>query len=67
AVEDNQKGLYFEGDVTLTDSTIMVQGKQVTLTSGMSITAEIITGYRRVIDFILSPIRETIDESLSER
>ncbi|MBB8665943.1 HlyD family type I secretion periplasmic adaptor subunit [Escherichia coli] len=66
-VEDNQKGLYFEGDVTLTDSTIMVQGKQVTLTSGMSITAEIITGYRRVIDFILSPIRETIDESLSER
>ncbi|PSY38962.1 leukotoxin secretion protein D, partial [Escherichia coli] len=37
------------------------------LTSGMSITAEIITGYRRVIDFILSPIRETIDESLSER
>ncbi|WP_105875153.1 HlyD family type I secretion periplasmic adaptor subunit [Cronobacter malonaticus] len=67
AIEDNQKGLYFEGDVTLTDSTIMVQGKQVTLTSGMSITAEIITGYRRVIDFILSPIRETIDESLSER
>ena len=67
AIEDKEKGMYFDGEITLTDSTLQVDGKKVVLTSGMSITAEVITGYRRVIDFILSPLRETIDESLTER
>ncbi|EAZ9261446.1 leukotoxin secretion protein D, partial [Salmonella enterica] len=39
----------------------------VFLSSGMSVSAEIITGHRRVIDFLLSPLRETIDKSFKER
>lgn len=66
-VEDKEKGMYFDGEITLTNSTLQVNGKKVILTSGMSITAEVITGYRRVIDFIISPLRKTIDESFIER
>lgn len=67
AIEDNQKGLYFDGEIMLLDSVMMVEGKEVRMTSGMNITAEIITGYRRVIDFVLSPIKGTIHESMTER
>ncbi|HCQ9025503.1 TPA: HlyD family type I secretion periplasmic adaptor subunit [Escherichia coli] len=67
SIEDKEKGLYFDGYITLEQSSINIDGKDVSLTSGMSITAEIITGYRRVIDFILSPFEETINESLGER
>lgn len=67
AIEDKEKGLYFDGYVSLERSVLRVDGKDVSLTSGMSVTAEITTGYRRVIDFILSPLQETVNESLIER
>ncbi len=67
SIEDKEKGLYFDGYISLEQSTLKVNGRDVSLTSGMSVTAEIITGYRRVIDFILSPLQETVNESLVER
>ena len=40
---------------------------RVSLGPGMSVTTEIHTGTRRIIDFLLSPLARKIDESLHER
>ena len=42
-------------------------GRDIRLSPGMNVTAEIKTGRRRVIDFLLSPIQRTANESVRER
>jgi len=37
------------------------------ITPGLNITAEIKTGRRSVLDYLLSPIQKTLDESAGER
>ncbi len=44
-----------------------VEGKTVQLSPGMSITAEIKTGQRRLIEFFLSPLLRYRQESVRER
>lgn len=48
-------------------STISIDGGEVPLIPGMSVVAEIKTGKRRLIDFLLSPISETTSEAARER
>ena len=48
-------------------SDLLVDGVKVRLTSGMTLTAEIRTGKRRVIEYILDPLRKGVDESMRER
>jgi hypothetical protein len=45
----------------------LVDGKRVPIAPGMAVNAEIITGDRRVIDFVLSPILRYRNESGRER
>jgi hemolysin D len=47
--------------------TIRVDGRDVALTPGMAVTAEIKTGKRRVIEYVLDPVMRYRDESLRER
>jgi hemolysin D len=44
-----------------------VDGRLGTLLPGMSIKAEILTGKRRIIDFLLSPLREHMHDAMRER
>lgn len=37
------------------------------LTPGMSVTAEVKTGERRVLEFLIDPLMETRDEAFHER
>ncbi|WP_434778360.1 HlyD family type I secretion periplasmic adaptor subunit [Neisseria sp. Ec49-e6-T10] len=67
AVQDEQRGLIFPVRVRLSQNFLMIDGVKVNLTSGMSVSAEIKTGKRRVIDYFLSPLREYSEESLRER
>jgi hemolysin D len=46
---------------------INVDGKAIRLAPGMNVTAEIKTGKRRVIDYLLSPVQRAGSESLRER
>ncbi|WP_181040187.1 hypothetical protein [Paremcibacter congregatus] len=46
---------------------IRVRGKDINLSPGMSVTAEVKTGKRRLIEFLLSPLLRYKDESLRER
>lgn len=67
AIEDENLGLVYAARVTLARDTISVNDQEIRLTSGMAITAEIKTGKRRLIEFILSPLLRYRDEALRER
>ncbi len=67
AVNDEKKGAIFPATLKLAQTHIDVDGKRIGLSPGMNITAEIRTGQRRVIDYLLSPIQKTVGESLRER
>ncbi len=57
----------FPARLTLARGTIDVDGRMIGLTPGMNVTAEIKTGRRRVIDYLLSPLHESVAESARER
>ena len=59
--------LVFPATVRLEKSTINVDGKEIALSPGMSVTVEILTGQRRAIDYVLAPLREIAANSARER
>ena len=67
AVQDEKRGAIFPATLVLNQSAIDVDGKRIKLAPGMNLTAEIKTGKRRVIDYLLSPVQHHADESLRER
>jgi len=67
AVNDEKRGALFPATLTLGATHIDVDGKPIRLSPGMNLTAEIKTGQRRVIEFLLSPIQRAGNESLRER
>lgn len=67
AVTDEKKGSYYPAILTLSQKDMNIDGKRVPLSPGMTLTAEIKTGKRRVIEFLLSPVQRAGSESLRER
>ena len=67
AVNDEKRGAIFPVTVKLGKTHIDVDGRSVKLAPGMNVTAEIKTGKRRVIEYLLSPIQRAGNESLRER
>lgn len=67
AIEDEKRGLIYAVKITLDKSVIAVDGHDVPLTAGLSVQADIKTGTRRVIEYVLSPILQHGRESLRER
>jgi hemolysin D len=67
AIQDEKLGLVYQARVKMARTSLVIDGVTVNLTSGMSLTAEINTGKRRVIDYILDPLRQGVDESMRER
>lgn len=67
AVQDEKRGLVFQARVKLDKPAIHVDERDVSLTPGMAVTAEIATSKRRIIDFFLDPVRKTTGEALIER
>jgi len=48
-------------------SFMIVDGKEMNLSPGMAVTAEVKTGKRRLIEYILSPLKKYAQESVRER
>ena len=67
AVNDEKRGAIFPATLTLAQNSIDVDGKHIRLSPGMNVTAEIKTGKRRVIEYLLSPVQRAMSESLGER
>ena len=53
--------------ISLDASSLMIDGLRQPLRPGMAVTAEIKTGRRTIIDYLLSPIARRTNESLHER
>lgn len=67
AIQDEQLGLVYKARLTPSDSALVINGNPINLAPGMSVTAEVKTGKRRVIEFFLSPLLRYKEESLGER
>ena len=67
AIADEKLGLYYAAKVRVKKSTMFVDGVDVLLSPGMAVTAEVTTGTRRLIEFVLSPVMQHAKESGRER
>ncbi|MGE8100995.1 HlyD family type I secretion periplasmic adaptor subunit [Pseudomonas fluorescens] len=67
AIDDEKRGLIYSSRIRLNTDHLMVNGQRVALSPGMSVTAEVKTDQRRVIEYFLSPLQQHVDESLRER
>lgn len=67
AVPLEKGGLVYTSRVSMDRATMQVEGRQIHLSPGMAVTVEVITGQRRVIAFLLSPLLKSMKESLRER
>ena len=66
AIQDDKKGLIYKAKIKLNDEKSSKQN-QLKLLPGMSVSAEITTGQRRIIEFFLDPLMTKVDESLKVR
>ncbi|WP_421863323.1 HlyD family type I secretion periplasmic adaptor subunit [Motiliproteus sp.] len=67
AIQDENLGLVYSARVKLNQDKLKVENKWVRLSPGMSVTSEIKTGQRRLIEFFLSPLLRYRQESVRER
>ncbi len=67
SAEDEKMGPVYEVFVIPRETTLLVEGKRAPITSGMSLTAEIKVGKRRIIEFFVYPIIKYLDEGIKVR
>lgn len=67
SIEDKEQGLVYEVYVEPKKITLMVEGILTPITTGMSVTAEIKVGKRRIIEFFIYPLIKYLDEGISVR
>lgn len=64
---DGESSPIYLARVALAQDWMMTENGRVDLTPGMAVTAEIQTGTRRLISFLLSPLARHVSESMRER
>lgn len=67
ATADEQLGLVYATRVSLSQSQMRIDAKDILLSAGMAVTVEVKTGRRRLIEYFLSPLLQSADESVRER
>jgi hemolysin D len=67
AVTDPKLGPTYIARVRLARSDIVADGKAIPLSSGMGVTADIRTGSRRIISWLISPIMTTVQQAAREK
>ena len=61
------QGLVYAVKIRLTRNTIRVGSRDTLIGPGLAVQAEVVTGRRRVIQYLLSPITKVLDEAGRER
>jgi hemolysin D len=67
AIEDEKLGLVYPVRIKLARTTMERDGTTVPLSPGMAATADIRTGTRRIIDYLLSPLEQQVRDAGRER
>jgi hemolysin D len=61
------QNLVFPITIALDKPDLVVEGRRITMSPGMTVTAEIKTGNRRILEYLFSPILEVSSEAMKER
>jgi hemolysin D len=64
---DGNSGPVYLARIAMSQNWMMTENGRVALTPGMAVTAEIQTGQRRLISYLLSPLVRHVSESMHER
>jgi len=67
AMIDEIKGLVYKLRLRLQKSEMRIDGRLVSLLPGMAVSAEVKTGKRRLIEFVMAPLMRYSNESARER
>lgn len=67
AVPDQKLGPTYVVRIRLDRNTLIVDGKPVRLSAGLNAVADIRTGSRRIISWLLSPIQTTVQQAAHEQ
>lgn len=67
AVQDKELGPVFIATIQLDRSYLTMGRKRQTLSAGMSATADIRTGTRRIISYLISPLQESVSQAAREK
>ncbi|MCH9813530.1 MAG: HlyD family type I secretion periplasmic adaptor subunit [Epsilonproteobacteria bacterium] len=67
AIEDEQLGLVYEVFIKPSEAYLTIEGEKRPLLPGMSATAELKVGQRRIIEFFIYPLIKYMDEGVSVR
>ncbi len=67
ATVDEHRGLVFPIRVRITQGDLKVNGQRAVLSPGMAATLEVVTGKRRVIDYLWSPVAKAMHEAGREK
>ena len=67
ASADENRGLIYKARILMHKNTLWVDGREVNLVPGMSVSAEVKTGKRYLIEYILTPLFRYKSESVRER
>ena len=66
-ISDAKQGSVYQIYITPLQQTLMVEGKQEKITSGMSVSAEVKVGKRRILEFFIYPLIKYFNEGISVR
>ena len=67
STDDPKQGPIYTVQITPQQQDLMVDGHWRHLSTGLSVTAEIKTGKRRIIEFFIYPLIKHLDEGMSVR
>lgn len=67
AVQNEKRGPTFQVRVKLDRGSLVVDQREVNLSPGMAVSAEVMTDKRRVVAYLLDPVRKTTTESFREK
>jgi hemolysin D len=67
SIQDEKLGPVYEIYVTPLEQSLMVEGKREKITPGMSLSAEVKVGKRRIIEFFIYPLIKYLNEGISVR
>ncbi|MGB7375899.1 MAG: HlyD family efflux transporter periplasmic adaptor subunit [Rivularia sp. (in: cyanobacteria)] len=67
AVVDEELGLVFPTTIKLDKNTVIVRGKEVGFTPGMTANAEIVTRKKSILTFLVEPVTRRFSEAFSVR
>lgn len=67
ATEDKDLGLVYKATIELDKKSLRINGVEMALEPGMQVTAEVKTGKRTLLSYLLSPVLEALDDVGKQR